>query len=1148
MYERFTDRARKVMQLANQEAQRFNHEYIGTEHILLGLVKEGSGVAANVLKNLDVDLRKIRLEVEKLVQSGPEMVTIGKLPQTPRAKKVIEYSMEEARNLNHNYVGTEHILLGLLREQEGVAAQVLMNLGLKLDDVREEVLNLLGGCEPIATVTATTNERLTDLKPVHKIHSQMQPIDRKTFYQRWSWPLLLLTVLATPYAFYTAIRAVRSNENHVEDWLPKAFDETQKLAWFRKHFASDQFVIISWEGCRLGLAEGEQDDPRLQTLTSMLTVRPNPDPAAELEQQPQDGDLSDAESKSSPVAQLQVSPQDRAIIERCIKTVETGRTVLNKLTAEPLSLSVKEAVRRLKGVMIGPDGRQTCLIVTLKPAALKELKSVVGNGRKRLVGADVPMGLLPRMIKEIGLTSAEVHMGGPPVDNTAIDEEGERTLIRLAGLSGLLGIGLAWWSLRNVALTAIVFMCGVLSAATSLGTVWLTGQNVDAILMSMPSLVYVLAISGAIHLVSYYREAVEENGMYGAAEKAVSLAWKPALLCTITTAIGLLSLAVSELVPIKKFGIYSAIGVVDLVVIVYLVVPAALQVTGAGKRWVRPKSKRSSTQADDRPGQDLEHSFWFRYAKFTIRHYRVVGFLSILLTAVVGFGLYFAKSSIDLLKLFDHRARILQDYRWLEANLGKLVPLEIVLVFPDHWQAQPTNQTTDAAMAPLTFVQRMEIVSQLQAIIEQRFGAQGDEIVGQSLSAAAFAPKLPSEKSGMRAIVYRTAINKRLTADKQSLIDTGFLRIDDEDNSELWRISLRVAAFNDVDYGTFTRELQAVAQPLIDACYLRSKVLTELQARSQPSENSERQKVLLWGHFKDDVSRTQKEQVVSLLVSQLQQLAIDVVVEKRPPAEVPISGLNRLKEYDSIVAFGDFTDNDMRLTRSVMPKLILAKASEMPTMPRTNIGKPTSAEDAQPVELSAIYTGVVPIVYQAQRALLNSLSESTFWSFLTITPIMMFVSRSVLAGAVAMIPNLVPILLVFGGMGWMGVAVDIGSLMTASIALGVAVDDTIHFLARFREELDHREDRFESIAAAYCHCAVPTLQAATISGLGLSVFAFSTFAPTQKFGWLMLSILFAGVVAELVLLPALLASPLGKCFIHKKKLPEVAPESNQLAA
>ena len=140
MFERFTDRARKVMALANQEAQRFNHEYIGTEHILLGLVKEGSGVGATVLKNLEVDIKKLRLEVEKLVKSGPDMVTMGKLPQTPRAKKVIEYALEEARSLNHNYVGTEHILLGLLREHEGIGATVLMNCGLKLEDVRQDVL------------------------------------------------------------------------------------------------------------------------------------------------------------------------------------------------------------------------------------------------------------------------------------------------------------------------------------------------------------------------------------------------------------------------------------------------------------------------------------------------------------------------------------------------------------------------------------------------------------------------------------------------------------------------------------------------------------------------------------------------------------------------------------------------------------------------------------------------------------------------------------------------------------------------------------------------------------------------------------------------------------------------------------------------
>jgi ATP-dependent Clp protease ATP-binding subunit ClpC len=144
MFERFTDRARKVMALANQEAQRFNHDVIGTEHILLGLVKEGSGVGATVLKNFDVDIKKLRLEVEKHVKSGPDMVTIGKLPQSPRAKKVVEYAIDEARALNHNYVGTEHILLGLLRETEGIAAQVLLSLGLKLEEVRQEILNLLG--------------------------------------------------------------------------------------------------------------------------------------------------------------------------------------------------------------------------------------------------------------------------------------------------------------------------------------------------------------------------------------------------------------------------------------------------------------------------------------------------------------------------------------------------------------------------------------------------------------------------------------------------------------------------------------------------------------------------------------------------------------------------------------------------------------------------------------------------------------------------------------------------------------------------------------------------------------------------------------------------------------------------------------------
>ena len=144
MFDRFTDRARKVMGLAKAEAQRLNHEYIGTEHILLGLVQEGSGVAANVLKQMNIDLKRIRNEIEKIVKGSPTMVTQGNLPFTPRAKKVLELAVEEASNLGHNYIGTEHLLLGLIKENEGIAARVLLNLGVKLEEVREEILEFLG--------------------------------------------------------------------------------------------------------------------------------------------------------------------------------------------------------------------------------------------------------------------------------------------------------------------------------------------------------------------------------------------------------------------------------------------------------------------------------------------------------------------------------------------------------------------------------------------------------------------------------------------------------------------------------------------------------------------------------------------------------------------------------------------------------------------------------------------------------------------------------------------------------------------------------------------------------------------------------------------------------------------------------------------
>src|SRR5690606_37585422 len=214
---------------------------------------------------------------------------------------------------------------------------------------------------------------------------------------------------------------------------------------------------------------------------------------------------------------------------RPFKSITTGPGVLHQLTREGgvLEGDVPQALERLQGALFGPDGKQTCVILTLSDAAKRNLRAVLGRG---LLGH--PQGVLLRLASESGVhapptptlappplswwvrppaaKSPMLRMGGPPVDNVAIDEEGEITLVRLIGLSVAVGVGLAWFCLRSIGLTIIVFLCGGISAIASVSLVYWSGSTMDAVLMSMPSLVYVLGLSGAIHIVNYYREEVGE--------------------------------------------------------------------------------------------------------------------------------------------------------------------------------------------------------------------------------------------------------------------------------------------------------------------------------------------------------------------------------------------------------------------------------------------------------------------------------------------------------------------------------------------------------------------------------------------------------------------------------------------------------------
>ena len=156
MFERFTEKAIKVIMLAQEEARRLGHNFVGTEQVLLGLIGEGTGVAAKTLKSMGVNLKDARTEVEKIIGRGSGFVAV-EIPFTPRAKRVLELSWDEARQLGHNYIGTEHLLLGLIREGEGVAARVLENLGVDLNKVRSNVIKMLGESKPATTAGSSSS-------------------------------------------------------------------------------------------------------------------------------------------------------------------------------------------------------------------------------------------------------------------------------------------------------------------------------------------------------------------------------------------------------------------------------------------------------------------------------------------------------------------------------------------------------------------------------------------------------------------------------------------------------------------------------------------------------------------------------------------------------------------------------------------------------------------------------------------------------------------------------------------------------------------------------------------------------------------------------------------------------------------------------
>ena len=832
---------------------------------------------------------------------------------------------------------------------------------------------------------------------------------------------------------------------------------------------------------------------------------------------------------------------------------------------------------------VEPPPRLTCVLVTLTDLGKDNLayalgRGVLGGPRGRLLQLAAESGVRPAPAPsmapppfnyeepEVVAGAPPLRMGGPPVDNMAIDEEGTVTLVRLVGYSMLLGVVLSYLCFGSIKITIMVFVVGGTSAVLSMAAVWWTSGRVDAILMSMPSLVYVLGLSGAIHVVNYYRDEVRSGGISGAAGRALRHAILPCTLASVTTAIGLISLFTSNLAPISNFGLYSAVGVILTLAVLFSYLPSALQVFAPGiDNTVSPESESTAAK----PSKESAFSDWWAgFGRWVVGHHAVVTAVCLFVLFAGAYGLTKIKTSVQLLKLFDPDSRIIHDYAWLEDNFGKLVPMELIVRVPPEMQSEQGanvknakgDEVASSSLHSLDMLERVEAIARIRTVVHRTLGEPGRGIVGQATSIDTLLKPLPAPTNGFN--VDRALYKSGLLESVDELRDNDYLRIEESGpyaGSELWRVSLRVAALSDVDYGYFITTLREAVEPVLRAYETREALLNELSAGVSRKLKG-KQRVLVVGHDRPASLKSAKLleddgefRPGATYVAALGELLSGEKIDKPQWREADVEKAKKLTSnekwgayvasFDTVIWLGSkgFKKDDFSSAKSFIDAQQIAKKATRPILLADRV---PSVEDAGPLQV--IYTGVIPVVYKAQRTLLTSLANSIMLAFVLIACVMILLlnpgkvplgwftpgnfGNGFVAGMVAMLPNVFPVLLVFGVMCHLGIEIDIGTMMTASVAMGVAVDDTIHFLSWFRAHLDRGMDRVEAVIETYRRVGPAMTQTTIVGGLGLFVFALSTFTPTQRFGTLMLVMLATALVGDLIFLPALLAGPLGKWF------------------
>ena len=705
----------------------------------------------------------------------------------------------------------------------------------------------------------------------------------------------------------------------------------------------------------------------------------------------------------------------------------------------------------------------------------KDLKQGCIVVRPSIAGSDDRAVFLKKLYDDTmritGLPHKQIHLAGETCDSVAIDVASKESNQKLLPFFLVVCSCTLALCLRNPILTICVLYIASMNQFIGCSAIYFTGSHTDSISLLISALTLVLTMESGIHLSNYYRDSIIEGGPQGAVVRALKKGVVPCVLATVTTVLGLGALAISKVSPISNFGIYSSISLLLGTFLLFFFFGSFWEIWGP---------------------YDYYLPFWRRQSdplKKEKELYRAIHLANAARenapkTPIITHGGWYRLAHI-ISKI--HWVIILVSVAMIVGFSTLVARLETSITL--HGMLKPDNETivdydylesrfgglvpieVQIRMPAIPANQRRTPLEKLELIAILQETLNQIPGIDTTISLLNVIPAPPSMTASSASAVSARRVFNREIARNMEKFHESGFMCVAPEE-EIWRISCRVCAGADLKYEELLEEMELKIYETFLAHGITYSIWPE-QIKAAPFLAVPAQKAGVKG-LSPEYSAMEKE---------LQELeAIDA--KSQTPEE-----RRRFAELDEM----KFRD------------------------------------------LSIMITGAIPLVFKAQQQILNDLIESFVMAFMMISITMILLQRSIMAGLIAMIPNVLPSIVVFGMLALLHTKIDIGSMMTASVALGITVDGTLHLLTWFQRGIRLGCDRRDAVIYAYTHCAEAMVQTAFICSFTFLVFVFSNFVPISHFSWRLFILLTVAVCADLFLTPALLISPLGRFFVKKKK-------------